>query len=96
MHDERAYLTKAPDQVKRKLVHLEDKISTHAGVIESVREALEDDAESLLVAYGVNAGLCREVVQRVRGSGGKCSLLVVESLFIEYSSTCGDTTPSRC
>lgn len=81
MHDERAYLTKAPAQVERKLKHLADKISTHAALIESLSSDLEDDAETLLVAYGVNAGLCREVVRQVRGAGGKCSLLIVESLF---------------
>jgi 2-oxoglutarate ferredoxin oxidoreductase subunit alpha len=81
MHDEGAYLTKAPDKVERKFLHLDDKITKHAEVIESVRADLQDDAESLLVAYGVNAELGREVVQKVRGDGKRCSLLIVESLF---------------
>jgi 2-oxoglutarate ferredoxin oxidoreductase subunit alpha len=81
MHDEHAYLTKAPDRVRRKLLHLDDKITKHADLIESVREDLEDDAECLLLAYGVNAELCREVVEKVRGAGEKSSLLVLESLF---------------
>jgi 2-oxoglutarate ferredoxin oxidoreductase subunit alpha len=81
MHDEYAYLTKAPDRVERKLVHLDEKITKHANEIESVKADLEDGAESLLVAFGVNAEMCREVVQRVRHGGGKCSLLVLESLF---------------
>lgn len=81
MHDEYAYLTKAPDRVERKLVHLEEKINKHADAIESVKEDLENGAESLLIAYGINAALCREVVQEVRSHGKKCSLLVVESLF---------------
>lgn len=81
MHDEHAYLTKAPDQVERKLVHLDEKITKHADEIESVKADLEDGAESLLAAFGVNAEMCREVVQRVRQGGGKCSLLVIESLF---------------
>ena len=81
MHDEYAYLTKSPECVERKLVHLQEKITKHADAIMSVKEDFEAGAESLLIAYGINAGLCREVVEKVRGKGKKCSLLVVESIF---------------
>ena len=81
MHDEHAYLTKMPARVERKLVHLEEKITKHADAILSVKEDLDPGAESLLIAYGINAALCREVVETVRGEGKKCSLLIIESIF---------------
>ena len=81
MHDEYGYLTKMPARVERKLVHLEEKITKHADAIVSVKEDLDAGAESLLIAYGINAAVCREVVEKVRGQGKKCSLLIVESIF---------------
>jgi 2-oxoglutarate ferredoxin oxidoreductase subunit alpha len=81
MHDERAYLTKDPAKIERKLRHLEEKIDKHAESISSVQQDIDDGAETLVVAYGVNAPLCREVVQTVRDEGAKCSLSIVESLF---------------
>jgi 2-oxoglutarate ferredoxin oxidoreductase subunit alpha len=81
MHDEYAYLTKTPAKVERKLVHLEEKITKNADAILSVEEDLQVGAESLLIAYGINAALCREVVEKVRGEGKKCSLLIIESIF---------------
>ena len=81
MHDENAYLTKRPEKVERKLRHLAEKITRHADWIESVRPDVEQGAENLVLAYGVNAALSREVVRTVRGKGRKCSLLIVESLF---------------
>jgi 2-oxoglutarate ferredoxin oxidoreductase subunit alpha len=81
MHDERGYLTKAPAKVERKFRHLADKIIGHAETFESIREDVEEGARVLLIAYGVNASLCREVLREVRRHGRKCSLLVIESLF---------------
>ncbi len=81
MHDEYGYLTKVPARVERKLVHLDEKITKHADAIVSVKEDLDPGAESLLIAYGINAAVCREVVEKVRGQGKKCSLLIVESIF---------------
>jgi 2-oxoglutarate ferredoxin oxidoreductase subunit alpha len=63
------------------LRHLEEKIEANTESISSVQQDLDDGAETLLVTYGVNAPLCREVVQTVRKEGAKCSLTVIESLF---------------
>jgi 2-oxoglutarate ferredoxin oxidoreductase subunit alpha len=81
MHDEHAYLTKVPAKVERKLRHLEEKIEKHGETIESVQRDLEEGSHALVLSYGINAALCKEVVQTVRNEGGKCSLLIVESLF---------------
>jgi 2-oxoglutarate ferredoxin oxidoreductase subunit alpha len=81
MHDEQAYLTKAPAKVERKFRHLGEKIEKHGEMIESVQADLEEGADALVVSYGINAALCKEAVQTVRNEGAKCSLLIVESLF---------------
>jgi 2-oxoglutarate ferredoxin oxidoreductase subunit alpha len=70
-----------PAKVERKFCHLKEKIVEHSDTIESVQTDMEDGADALVVAYGINAALCREVVQVVRSEGAKCSLLIVESLF---------------
>jgi 2-oxoglutarate ferredoxin oxidoreductase subunit alpha len=81
MHDEHGYLTKAPAKVERKIRHLSDKITEHPEAIESIRVDVEEGARDLLIAYGINAPLCREVLREVRRQGKKCSLLIIESLF---------------
>jgi 2-oxoglutarate ferredoxin oxidoreductase subunit alpha len=81
MHDEHGYLTKVPANVERKIRHLSDKITEHPEAIESIRVDVEEGARDLLIAYGLNAALCREVLREVRRQGKKCSLLIIESLF---------------
>ena len=81
MHDEHAFLTKAPDKVERKLRHLEEKITKNTELIETVTKDLDDGADVLLIAYGINAALCRDVLALLRSEGKKCSLLIIESLF---------------
>ncbi|MCP4131665.1 MAG: pyruvate flavodoxin/ferredoxin oxidoreductase [bacterium] len=83
MHDERGYLTKDPAKIERTFRHLEQKITANRNRIDSVKQDLEKEAEILLIAYGINAPLCREVMQVLRAKGEKCSLLIIESLFPE-------------
>ncbi len=81
MHDARGYLTKDPDSAARKQKHLREKITANAPLIESVALDLQKGAETLLIAYGVNAALGKEVVRIVRREGKRCSLMIIESLF---------------
>ena len=81
MHDERGYLTKDPGKAKEKLLHLQKKITENGDRIETVALDLEQGADTLLIAYGVNASLCGEVVGSVRRRGKGCSMITIESLF---------------
>jgi len=83
MHDPNGYLTKVPEEIEAKLRHLEAKILANRSMIETVQTDMEEGADTLLMAHGVNGPVCRETVAEVRRRGGKCSLMVVESLYPE-------------
>jgi len=80
-HDEHGFLTKARPKIDRLNRHLEAKIIENRASLEFTYADIEEGAETLLVAYGVNAPVCRELVGDVRNAGGRCSLLVVETLY---------------
>ncbi len=81
MHDDKGYLTKDPVQVERKLSHLKDKIL--AGMVDYTFTDLDQDtgSDTLIISYGINTPVCKDVVARVRKTGRKCSLLTIETLF---------------
>ncbi len=81
MHDERGYLTKDPVKMERKLLHLQNKITENSHLIDSVKLDMESRSDTLIIAYGINACLCEEVIRIVRNEGKKCSLMTIESLF---------------
>jgi 2-oxoglutarate ferredoxin oxidoreductase subunit alpha len=81
MHDERALLTKDPDKIAAMLDHYEKKISEHADEIALYDLEAEEEAEVLVVAYGVTARAAREAVARARAAGAHVSLLVLKTLY---------------
>ncbi len=85
IHDESGYLTKNKALIEKKLIHLEEKIRAHAGMMESVHEDPEEEADILVISYGINSGASREAVSRYRKKGKRCSHLIIESLFPEPS-----------
>lgn len=80
-HDERAFITKDPDTMRRLNTHLVSKIEDHLDELELVHADLEAGARTLLVSYGITAGAMREAVTRVRGSGRWVSALTLQSLW---------------
>ena len=82
-HDERGYLTKDPDKVERLNRHLIAKIEEHAHEIERVRIDAhpEENADVLLVSYGITARAMDEAVRQARGAGRAVSALTLLSLW---------------
>jgi 2-oxoglutarate ferredoxin oxidoreductase subunit alpha len=76
-------LTKDPDQVERLNRHLIAKIEEYAHEIERVRIDAdpEENADVLLVSYGITARAMDEAVRQARGAGRAVSSLTLLSLW---------------
>jgi 2-oxoglutarate ferredoxin oxidoreductase subunit alpha len=83
MHNVTGHLTKVPEDIEAKQRHLVAKILENRHLIETVDLDLEEGADTLLMAHGVNGPVCHETVAEVRRRGGRCSGMVVESLYPE-------------
>ena len=81
MHDSQGFLTKDPEKVKQKLLHLQDKIIANMSEYMYTDLDKEEDAQTLIIAYGINTPVCKDVLETVRNNGRKCSLLTIETLF---------------
>jgi 2-oxoglutarate ferredoxin oxidoreductase subunit alpha len=95
-HDERGFLTGVPAVVGRLNEHLSRKIEDHADEIEVVRSDLQEDAEALLISYGITARAMVDAVLQARRAGRAVSALTVHSLWPVpeqsiISALCGPT-----
>ncbi len=80
-HDEEAVITKNPATVGALNLHLAAKIEEHVDEISSVEVDVEEEAPTLVVAYGITAGAARRAVREARSEGQSVSLAVVHSLW---------------
>lgn len=80
-HDEGAYITKNAAKVGALNEHLIAKIEAHRDEIEMVDADLVPGANTIVVSYGVTAGVARAAVARLRNEGTAVSSLVVQSLW---------------
>lgn len=80
-HDERGHLTKVPSKVDRLNRHLAAKIEQALDEITWVKTDLQEEAQTLIIAYGVTARAVSEAVEQARRAGRKVSALVPLSLW---------------
>lgn len=80
-HDERAFITKAPDKVSAMNEHLRAKIEDHLDEIEMVKTDFETGATTLFLSFGITAGSMRRAVRDMREAGHRISALTVQSLW---------------
>ena len=80
-HDREGRLRKNSPEVIELLVHLQAKIAAHAEDMAIYEMDLQENAEMLVVSYGITARAAREAVHRVRATGGKISFLKLMTLF---------------
>ncbi len=73
-HDESGFPTQDPAVAARMLARLLDKTERHRDVIETAQTASCDDAEILVVAYGIPARAARRAVKQARQNGIKAGL----------------------
>ncbi len=80
-HDREGKLRKNSPEVIELLVHLETKIAAHANEMAIYEADLQEEAETLVVSYGITARATREAVNRLRAAGHKVSFLKLMTLF---------------
>jgi 2-oxoglutarate ferredoxin oxidoreductase subunit alpha len=81
IHDENGVLTTSRDKISNMLTHLHTKIECAKDSLELVDEDLEDEANVLVVSYGLADGAAREAVQELRRRGTKVSHLCLYTLW---------------
>lgn len=80
-HNKEGWLRKNDPETLDVLRHLEAKVEARAPELAMVQADLQDDAEALVVAYGITSRAAREAVQRGRAMGRRLSFLGLLSLF---------------
>jgi 2-oxoglutarate ferredoxin oxidoreductase subunit alpha len=80
-HDREGRLRKNSPEVIELLVHLQAKIAAHAEDMAIYEMDLEENAETLVVSYGITARAAREAMHRLRAAGHKVSFLKLMTLF---------------
>jgi 2-oxoglutarate ferredoxin oxidoreductase subunit alpha len=80
-HDLAGRLRKNAPEVIELLIHLQAKILAHAEAMAMVEQELEDDAELLVIGWGISARAARAAVHRLCESGRRVSFLQPLTLF---------------
>jgi 2-oxoglutarate ferredoxin oxidoreductase subunit alpha len=80
-HDREGKLRKNSPEVIELLVHLQAKIAAHAEEMAIFEMDLQENAEMLVMSYGITARAAREAVNRLRAAGRRVSFLKPMTLF---------------
>jgi 2-oxoglutarate ferredoxin oxidoreductase subunit alpha len=80
-HDAGGCLRKPTPEVVELLAALQAKIDAHAEQLTFVHEELDEEADTLVVSYGISARAALEACRRVRARGGRVSFLGLRTLF---------------
>lgn len=74
-HDESGFPTQKPEKVAQAVGRILDKLERHRALIESYEALQTDDAELLVVAYGITGRSARKAVAMARDKGLKTGLM---------------------
>jgi 2-oxoglutarate ferredoxin oxidoreductase subunit alpha len=80
-HDERGYPTDRPDEIRPWLRRMQLKIERSLSDILLYREDKEENADTLVIAYGSVARTARHAVQMARERGRKVSFLQLQTIW---------------
>lgn len=80
-HNKAGYLTADPGVIQEMVEHYAAKIERAADDIALFRQDLQDDAETLVVSYGVTSRAANVAVRRARERGHRISALVLQTLY---------------
>ena len=81
VHDQEGRLRKNAPEVLELLIHLQAKIDAHAAEIVLVEEEPCEDADLLIVSYGISARAGRAATRQLRAEGRRAAFLQIKSLF---------------
>lgn len=80
-HDQEGRLRKNAPEVIELLIHLQAKIAAHADELAVVEEELAEDADTLVISYGISARAARAACRRLRAADQRVSFLQLLTLF---------------
>ncbi|GAB6283391.1 MAG: 2-oxoacid:acceptor oxidoreductase subunit alpha [Ignavibacterium sp.] len=80
-HNKSGELKKNDSETISVLYHLEEKIQSHKDDLVEVKEDLNDEANTLIISFGITARTMKEAVKKARETNKKVSSLIIHSLF---------------
>jgi len=80
-HDMAGKLQKNSPETIEVLKHLQEKVASHAEEITRVDSDLVEDADALVMSYGISARTSKEAIRVLRREGKRISFLNVQTLF---------------
>jgi len=80
-HNAEGLLKKNDPETISILRHLEEKIQAHRNELVFVKEDKDEDADTLVISFGITARTMKESVKQARLSGKKVSSLTIYSMF---------------
>ncbi|MFH1754985.1 MAG: pyruvate flavodoxin/ferredoxin oxidoreductase [Candidatus Latescibacterota bacterium] len=81
MHDKSGYLTTNPEVIQEMIDHYAAKINHAIDDITLVKEDFEQDAEILVISYGIVSRSVAVAIKEVRSKGRKISSLVLQTIW---------------
>jgi 2-oxoglutarate ferredoxin oxidoreductase subunit alpha len=82
VHDETGFPTNDADKAEAMLTRLNDKIEKHKDdIIEVERQHIDEEMETLIIAYGSTARSAKRAVMTARSEGHKVGLLVMKTIW---------------
>jgi 2-oxoglutarate ferredoxin oxidoreductase subunit alpha len=73
-HDQSGFPTQVPEEAERSVSRLLEKLDLHHELIASYEAVMCDDAEVVIVAFGITSRAARRAVKTLRGQGIKAGL----------------------
>jgi len=80
-HDETGFPTGDPPVIEHELVRLHRKINRASNVIVKWEQYFLDDAEVVIIAYGITARSAKAAVNRLRASGRKVGMFRLKTMW---------------
>ena len=80
-HGPDGYITTDPDEIGKNQERLKEKLVSAVDRFSYYEAHIEDDADTLILTYGVTARAAREAVKGQKGEGKPVSLLVLKTLW---------------
>ena len=80
-HNKEGELKKNDPETISVLKHLEGKIQSHRDELIEYKLFEEEDAQTLIISFGITGRTAREVFRRLKNSNKKASVLIIHTLF---------------
>ena len=80
-HDKAAYLTTSPAVIQQMIDHYTAKVEEDADELALVKEDFQDEAEILIISYGITSRSAAVAVREARENGVKVSALCLQTLY---------------